>query len=261
MVHKGSRVAAIYDLHGNLPALEAVLADLESLNPDLTVVGGDVVAGPMPAEVLDRLAAFGENICFVRGNADREVVAAYDYRRYAVAIDVADPGERAAAYAASKIDRAYRDLLASFAERLVVEVEGVGQVLFCHGSPRSDEEVVSVATTEERLREILAGVDQDLVVCGHTHAQFDRRVGTKRVINAGSVGMPYQGKPVGAFWLLVGADGVSLRRSGYNLDRAVRRIRATGYPDAEDMAKILLEPPDPEWVADFFEQQAAGDLH
>jgi putative phosphoesterase len=261
MVHKGSRVAAIYDLHGNLPALEAVLADLESLNPDLTVVGGDVVAGPMPAEVLDRLAAFGENICFVRGNADREVVAAYDYRRYAVAIDVADPGGRAAAYAASKIDRAYRDLLASFAERLIVEVEGVGQVLFCHGSPRSDEEVVSVATTEGRLREILAGVDQDLVVCGHTHAQFDRRVGTKRVINAGSVGMPYQGKPVGAFWLLVGADGVSLRRSGYNLDRAVRRIRATGYPDAEDMAKILLEPPDPEWVADFFEQQAAGDLH
>jgi diadenosine tetraphosphatase ApaH/serine/threonine PP2A family protein phosphatase len=99
------------------------------------------------------------------------------------------------------------------------------------------------------------------VVCGHTHAQFDRRVGTKRVINAGSVGMPYQGKPVGAFWLLLGADGVSLRCSGYDLDRAVRRIRATGYPDAEEMAQILLEPPDPEWVADFFEQQAAGDLH
>jgi putative phosphoesterase len=258
MVQKGSRVAAIYDEHGNLPALEAVLADLESVTPDLIVVGGDVVAGPMPAEVLDRLAALGESVCFVRGNADREVVAAYDNGWYVDTMDAADPAERAAAFAASKIDHEHRNLLASFAERLVVEVEEVGQVLFCHGSPRSDEEIVTAATTEGRLQEILAGVDQDLVVCGHTHAQFDRRVGTKRVINAGSVGMPYQGKPVGAFWLLVGADSVSLRRSYYDLDRAVRRIRATGYPDAEDMAQILLEPPDPEWVASFFEQQAAG---
>jgi diadenosine tetraphosphatase ApaH/serine/threonine PP2A family protein phosphatase len=140
-----------------------------------------------------------------------------------------------------------------------VEVEGVGQVLFCHGSPRSDEEIVTAATTEGRLREILAEVDQDLVVCGHTHAQFDRRVSAKRIVNAGSVGMPYQGKPVGAFWLLLGAGGVCLRRSDYDLDRALERIRATGYPETEEMAQILLEPPDPEWVASFFEQQAAGD--
>jgi diadenosine tetraphosphatase ApaH/serine/threonine PP2A family protein phosphatase len=125
--------------------------------------------------------------------------------------------------------------------------------------PRSDEEIVTAATTEGRLREILARVDQNLVVCGHTHAQFDRRLGPKRVVNAGSVGMPYQGKPVGAFWLLLGADGVSLRRSDYDPDRAVERIRATGYPEAEEVAQILLEPPDPEWVAHFFEQQAAGD--
>jgi putative phosphoesterase len=259
MVQKGSRVAAIYDIHGNLPALEAVLADLQSINPDLIVVGGDVVAGPMPAEVMDRLVTLGDSICFIRGNADREVVAAYDAGPHADPTDVAVPAERVAAYAASKIDREHRDLLASFAVRLVVEVEGVGQVLFCHGSPRSDEEIVSAATTEMRLREILAGVDQDLVVCGHTHAQFDRRVGGKRVVNAGSVGMPYQGKPVGAFWLLLGVSGVPLRRSDYDLDRTVRQIRATGYPDAEYMVEILLEPPDSERVADFFEQRAAGD--
>jgi putative phosphoesterase len=259
MVQKGSRVAAIYDVHGNLPALGAVLAELESINPDLIVVGGDVVAGPMPTEVLERLAALSERVCFVRGNADREVVAAYDERHCADALDRADPAERAAAFAASKIDHRHRGLLASFAECLVVEVEGVGQVLFCHGSPRSDEEIMTAATTEGRLREILDRVAQDLVVCGHTHAQFDRRVGAKRVVNAGSVGMPYQGKPVGAFWLLLGAGGVSFQRSDYDLDRAVERIRATGYPEAEDMAQILLEPPDPEWVADIFEQQAARD--
>ena len=259
MVQKGSRVAAIYDVHGNLPALEAVLADLESVTPDLVVVGGDVVAGPMPAEVLDRLAALGESVCFVRGNADREIVAAYDEGRYVDARDAADPAGRAAAFAASKIDHEHRNLLAAFAERLVVEVEGVGQVLFCHGTPRSDEEIVTAATPEGRLREILTGVDQDLVVCGHTHAQFDRRVGAKRVINAGSVGMPYQGEPVGAFWLLVGVGGVSLLCSDYDLDRAVTQIRATGYPEAEDMAQVLLEPPDPEWVASFFERQAVGE--
>jgi predicted phosphodiesterase len=134
MVQKGSRVTAIYDIHGNLPALEAVLAELESVNPDLIVVGGDVVAGPMPAEVMDRLVTLGERICFVRGNADREVVAAYDDRLHADPIDVADPAERVVAYAASKIDREPRDLLASLAEHLIVEVEGLGQVLFCHGS-------------------------------------------------------------------------------------------------------------------------------
>jgi putative phosphoesterase len=191
MVQKGSRVAAIYDVHGNLPALEAVLVDLQSVEPDLIVVGGDVVAGPMPGEVLDRLAALSESICFVRGNADRKVLAAYGDGRYTDATDAAGPAERTAAFAASKIDRGHRDLLASFAGRLVVEIEGLRQVLFCHGSPRSDEEIVSAATTEGRLRELLAGVDQDLVVCGHTHAQFDRCVGAKRVVNAGSLRHEY----------------------------------------------------------------------
>jgi hypothetical protein len=125
MVQKGSRVTPIYDIHGNLPALEAVLAELESVTPDLIVVGGDVVAGPMPTEVMDRLVTLGERICFVRGNADREVVAAYDDRPHADTIDVADPAEHVAAYAASKIDREHRDLLASFAEHLIMEIEGL----------------------------------------------------------------------------------------------------------------------------------------
>src|ERR687894_1198386 len=100
MVHRVSRVAAIYDIHGNLPALEALLADFEKVNPDLVVVGGDVVAGPMPTEALDCFAQLGESVSFVRGNADREVVAAYDEGRYADAMDAAGPAARAAAYAA-----------------------------------------------------------------------------------------------------------------------------------------------------------------
>ncbi len=256
-MRKFSHVAAIYDIHGNLPALEAVLSDIERVGPDLIVVGGDVASGPMPAETLDRLTALGDNsVRFVRGNADREVTAAYDAGEQSAG-GAGDPAKRSAAWAASRIDWRHRVLLVSFSERVVVEVDELGEVLFCHGSPCSDEEIITTATPPDRLREILADVDHDLVVCGHTHAQFDRRVDGKRVVNAGSVGMPYQGAPVGAYWLLLGPD-VSHQRSDYDLEDAVEEICATGYPEAEDLAEVLLKPPDPAWVADFFERQAAG---
>ena len=165
MRERASRIAALYDVHGNLPTVDAVLSDLKRVRPDLVVVGGDVAADPMPVEVLDRLGALGEGVRFVRGNADREVVAAYggDWRD-AVSDDAANRAWRAASWTASRIDRRHRDLLASFAEWLVVEVEGLGEVMFCHGSPRSDEEIVTTATTEERFREILAGISHNLIV-------------------------------------------------------------------------------------------------
>src|SRR5919202_443259 len=258
MTERASRVAAVYDIHGNLPALEAVLSDLKRVEPDLVVVGGDVASGPMPTEVLDRLMALKERVRFVRGNADREVLAAYRGGRSAIEAYISDPALRMSGWAAARLEERHYDLLASFSERLIVETEGIGEVLFCHATPRSDEEILTTATPDDRLREILSEVDQHLVVCGHVHTQFDRRVGGKRVINAGSVGMPYQGEPVGAFWLLLDFE-VKFRRSSYNLRRAVEEFRAIGYPAADDMAESLLEPPDPKWVADFFERQVASD--
>jgi len=255
MLKKGSRVVAIYDIHGNLPALEAVLSDLQRVEPDLLIVGGDVASGPMPAEVLDRLSGLGDLVSFVRGNADREVVSAYDTGPSQIEVRMADAALRMSAWAAARLERRHRDLLASFSERVVVDIEGIGEVLFCHATPRSDEEIITALTPDDRLREILSGIEQNLVVCGHVHAQYDRRVDSKRVVNAGSVGMPYQGEPVGAFWLLLG-PGVEFRRSEYDLGRAVSEFRAIGCPAAEDMAESLLEPPDPVWVADFFERQA-----
>jgi putative phosphoesterase len=255
MLKKETRVAAIYDIHGNLPALEAVLSDLEPLEPDLLIVGGDVASGPMPAEVLDRLVGLGDLVSFVRGNADREVITAYDMGSAEIEARMADAALRMSGWAAARLERRHRDLLTSFPERVVVDIEGIGEVLFCHATPRSDEEIVTALTPDDRLREILSDIEQDLVVCGHVHAQYDRRLDSKRVVNAGSVGMPYQGEPVGAFWLLLG-PGVEFRHSEYDLGRAVDEIRAIGYPAAEDMAESLLEPPDPAWVADFFERQA-----
>jgi putative phosphoesterase len=255
-MEKVSRVVAVYDVHGNLPALEAVLADLEGVDHDLLVVGGDVASGPMPSEVLDRLEDLGDRVRWVRGNADREVVAAYDKGSPAADVHSSDPALRASAWSASRIGRRQRDLMASFQERVEVEVEVLGSVLFCHGGPDDDEQILTTVTPDERQRRILGGVGQDVGVCGHVHTQYDRTMVGRRVVNAGSVGLPYQGEPVGAFWALLGPEVVELRRSDYDLVGAIEGFRVLGYPGVEDLEEALLEPPDPNWVADFFERQA-----
>jgi predicted phosphodiesterase len=246
------RVAALYDIHANFPALDAVLVELERAGVDRIVVGGDVVPGPLPVETLARLRALGERAVFVRGNGDRWVVEAFDALAHG-----ADehPGRRWAAWTAESIDRRDRDLLAAFAERVVLDVEGLGPTLFCHGSPRNDEELLTALTPERRWRPALEGVGEAVVVCGHTHAQFDRHLGPWRVVNAGSVGLPYEGR-VGAYWLLLGPD-VEHRRTDYDLDGAVAAMRAGGNPDTDALLReSLVDPADPRKVAELFERQA-----
>ena len=120
------------------------------------------------------------------------------------------------------------------------KIPPLGQVLFCHATPRSDSEIFTRATPEETLRPVLDGSGAALVVCGHTHMQFDRKVGATRVVNAGSVGMPF-GEP-GAFWLLLGPE-VELRRTSYNLEAAAQLVRASSYPLAEEFAaRDILSP-------------------
>ena len=244
------RIAAIYDIHGNLPALEAVLREIERERPDLIVVGGDVATGgPMPRPTIERLMALAPRAHFVRGNGDREMVAAFDGQPL-------DPGlpqsaRERVAWSAGQIDQAHRDFLAGFTPPVTFPIAGLGDTVFCHGSPRDEDEIITAATTEARLGRILAGVGQPLVVCGHTHMQFDRRLGGTRVVNAGSVGMPY-GDP-GAFWVLLGPD-VSLRRTAYDFDEAAERIRAHGFPWAEDYAEnTMRHPASADEVATLFE--------
>jgi predicted phosphodiesterase len=250
---RNRRVAVIADVHANVVALDAVLAELQREPPDALVVCGDVVGGPEPGATLERLTTI-ERAHFVRGNADREVVEAFDEAR------PFDPGEpsparKAGAWNAERITHAERDFLASFAERVVLTVEGLGEVLFCHGSPRSDEEIVTSLTPEPRLRRVLAGVEQGLVVCAHTHVQFDRVLDATRIVNAGSVGTTYQGQR-GAFWLTVGPD-VEFRRTDYDYGQAAERIRSSDYWDAASLAELILDPPDPREVEEFFERAAA----
>jgi predicted phosphodiesterase len=243
------RVAALYDVHGNVPALDAVLADVERAGVDLIVWGGDVAAGPMPAETLERMRAAG-GPC-VMGNADRQMVEDFDARR--MPSDSDDEMMRTMLWAVGRIDRADRDFLAAFEPTVSLDVDGLGPTLFCHGSPRSDEERITRATPEARLAPMLAAVGERTVVCGHTHQQFDLRCGDQRVLNAGSVGMPYEGTAA-AFWLLLG-PGVEPRRSDYDVPAAVATMRASGMPDVDRLLlqESLIDPVDPDEVTAFFE--------
>jgi putative phosphoesterase len=251
------RIAVICDIHGNLPALDAVLAEIELHDVDGIVVGGDVVPGPFMAETVDRLRGLGERARFVMGNGDREVVERFDAG--ARPEDAGDSQfERFTAWAASRLDREQRDFLASFEAVVRLPVDDVGPVLFCHGSPRSDTEMITQITPPERLRPMLDGVEERTVVCGHTHHQFVLEVDGRRVVNAGSVGMPYQGAAA-AFWLLLGPE-VDLRRTDYDVDGALEALRATGAPDVDEvmLQQSLVDPTTADEVARFFEESAAG---
>ncbi len=233
------RVAALYDIHGNLPAVEAVLAAVEAEQPDFIVVGGDVAAGPLPRPTIERLLALGDRVRFVRGNADRLMVAAFDGAPFDPHVPPA--AQQTDAWAAQQLDRAHRDVLAALPLTLTLPIDGIGDVLFCHATPRSDEETLTVRSSDARWQAALAGISQRVVVCGHTHMQFDRVVGDVRVVNAGSVGMPF-GAP-GAYWLMLGPQ-IVLRHTMYDLEAAAARIRSSGYPLADEFAQNnVLNPP------------------
>jgi predicted phosphodiesterase len=246
------RVAALYDVHGNLPALEAVLAEIDELEVDAVVVGGDVCIGPMPRESLERLLALGERALYLRGNGDRELTGAQEAG--------GDLWAERTRWSAEQLERGQLAWLAALPDTQTVEVDGLGPVLFCHGSPRSDEEILTRISPEERVAAAVAGVGEATVVCGHTHVQFDRPVAGKRLVNAGSVGMPYEAEP-GAYWALLGED-VELRRTPYDLEAAAEAIRATGFPEAAELAaENVLAVPSADEATEHFERlaQAAGD--
>lgn len=198
------RVAALYDVHGNRNALDAVLREVPD---DATiVVGGDVAAGPFPQDAVDRLRALGDRVLWIRGNADRELTAGEK--------GLAPPD--AIRWIRDRITPETIDWLHELPPTLACDVDGVGRVLFCHATPQNDEDIFTERTPEDRIAPQFAGIDADLVVCGHTHTQFERTIGGVEVVNAGSVGMAYEDEP-GAYWTLLG-PGVEFRHTRYELD-------------------------------------------
>ncbi|MBA3418236.1 MAG: metallophosphoesterase family protein [Geodermatophilaceae bacterium] len=226
--------AVLSDIHGVLPALQAVLAEPAAQEAELIVLTGDIAAGPLPVETLDRLVGLGERVLWVRGNADRELVALAGGGQTAILDPIAP-------WAAAQLRPDQVRLLADLPHPVTREIEGFGLVLFCHGSPRDDDEVVLVDTRLERWKEALSTVDDEVstVVCGHTHMPFARLAHGRLVVNPGSIGMPY-GRP-GAHWALLDNGTVQLRRTTFDYDAACAEIEATsGYPDAAEWADYFV---------------------
>jgi predicted phosphodiesterase len=240
------RVAALYDIHGNLPALEAVLDDVRTAGVDSIVIGGDVVPGPLPRETLACLEALEIPVRFLHGNGESAVLAELAGKDSTVPA----PFRELIRWSARQLEPEQQRSMARWPSTVRVAIPELGDVLFCHATPRSDTEIFTRLTPEERVAPALAGVDAPLVICGHTHMQFDRMVGSIRVLNAGSVGMPF-GEP-GAYWLLLGPD-VQFRHTTYDLADAADRIRRTSYPQAAEFAtRDILKPRTEQEMLDAF---------
>src|SRR5687767_2003122 len=218
--------AALADIHGNMHALAAVLADARFADAERVIVLGDVVAGTFPAETFDRLVAFGDRVRILRGNADRLVLEGSDDESRWVY-------ERLGAKRVSAVG--------GWPATFAIEVEHVGAVRCCHATPRDDEEILTRITPETEVVAALEGTDEPVVLGGHTHVQFDRQVAPWRFVNVGSLGRPYEGRP-GAYWALLGPD-IEMLRTDYDVEAAAKAVLDSGQPSADVVAETLLHPP------------------
>jgi predicted phosphodiesterase len=222
--------AALYDIHGNLPSLEAVLDELRRENIDRIVIGGDVLPGPTPAECLDLLTRLEVPTHFLMGNGDREVLARMRNIETEWYKNARPEWREPMDWTAGQLGHQHEKLIAGWPVTLSLHIDHLSDVLFCHATPRNDTDIFTKLTSEERLAPLFTNVAETTVVCGHTHLQFDRIVGKTRVVNAGSVGMPFGRR--GADWLMLG-PAIDLRHTGYDLQSAAERIRQTQYPQAD----------------------------
>jgi putative phosphoesterase len=242
------RILALYDIHGNPDALDAVLGDPRAADPDAVVIGGDVVPGAFGAAVLDRLAALRGPVHWVRGNGEREVAAAVGGSAPAEG----DNAAQMSAFTAADLGPERAGPLGELPLTVTVD-----DVLFCHASPRADDELLTRISSPERWSEALAGVGAELVVAGHTHQQDDRMVDGVRFVNAGSIGLPYEGDG-DARWLWI-EDGVpQLRRTAYDAAGAGRRMHEACAALGDSVNASLIEPVEAMVVTRMFEEGAGG---
>ncbi len=244
------RIAAIYDIHGNLPALESVLAAIEAIGVDSIVVGGDVIPGPMPNECVSRLRALSTPTSFLSGNGEREVLEmlAGEKSRHPKQI------QEVLRWVGEELLPDHLSTIATWPTSVEIEHPELGRVLFCHATPKSDSDIFTPLTPEPALTALFEAATADVVICGHTHVQFERHIASTRVVNAGSVGMPFDDP--GAYWLLLGI-AIEFHHTEYDLPGAADRIRATRYPMATQFAEEnVVSPPKAKTMIEALERAA-----
>ena len=243
LVKQDMLVAAIYDIHGNLPALESVLDEINSISVDRIVVGGDILPGPFPVETIELLRSVRIPIDFISGNGERETLELLAGKESRLPQSVQD----AMTWNGRQLNTQQQEFVGNFPETLRLTLPQVGEVLFCHASPRNDNDIFTKNTPDKNIASLFLDSPQ-MVVCGHTHMQFDRRVGNVRVINAGSVGMAFGSND--AQWLLIGND-FQFKSTEYDIVLAGERIRSSDYPDSENFVSNYVEnhPSESEMIA------------
>lgn len=234
------RVAVLADIHGNAPALDAVLRDVEREDVDAIVLNGDIADGPMPTETLDRLVQLSDHAIWVRGNTDRWLVDAFDGQLNLPGLPT-NPSAAWFTWCAARLERKHRDRLADLPLTVTLDVTGLGPVAFCHATARDDNEFVLVDSPTSLFAGAFASLDELTVVLGHTHMPFDRLAAGRRYVNAGSVGLGYG--HAGASWALLGPD-VTLRRTTYNADDAAAVLVAAAgtLPGINDVVGNVRNP-------------------
>ncbi len=241
------RVAALYDIHANLPALAAVLQEVSRLRVDQIVIGGDVLPGPMPRETLALLKELDRRVEFIQGNGEVAVLDCLTGR----VPRVPDQYQSTLRWVAGETSDSHVQWISSWPKTFRTTIAGLGEVLFCHATPRNENEIFIKSTPEIILLPVFASAEANVVICGHTHMPFERVVGDTRVANAGSVGMPFG--EAGADWLLLSSSGLEFHHTAYNLADAAEQVRRTQYPQAEEFAaRSILEPPSREEMLKIF---------
>lgn len=232
------KIAALYDIHANPIALKAVLKDIEKIEVDLIIVGGDVITGPMLKETFVLLQNVITPMKYILGNAESEVLRHLNGDEINGLTESANEEAR---WVSKQLSSEQKETIGSWPKTEKIELEELGNILFCHGTPRSDIEIFTKITPKEKLKLKFENVNASIVICGHTHMQFDLSIGNLRVINAGSVGMPF-GK-TGADWLLI-ENTINFKHTAYDLEEAASLIRKSNYPYAESfVSNNVLKTP------------------
>jgi predicted phosphodiesterase len=223
-----SLLAILYDIHGNVDALDAVLAEARGTGADRYLLGGDYATpSPAPLETLERLRAL-PNATWIRGNTERWLREP--------PLDRPEIANELESITAAIPDDVIEEL---YALRSQAELDGI---LYVHGSPLSDVDSFAPQPQEDEAR-MLAGVRDRTIVFGHSHQQF-RRPGPDgtQLVNPGSVGMPLDGDRRAA-WALWDGD-FELRRTEYDVERAAAAYRGMGGGFAEWAANRVLHGSD-----------------
>lgn len=246
------RIAALYDIHGNWPALEAVLREIATARIDRIVIGGDVVPGPMCSDCLEAVFSLPLPVDCIRGNCENALLQQLSGSEPP---GLPESARETMRWVGRQLTREQMEWISGWPFSITLPTN-LGDVLFCHATPRDDNEIFTRLTPEDHLLPAFSAVDARAVICGHTHMQFDRRIGHLRVVNAGSVGMPFGN--TGAFWLLIDS-ALELRRTSYDLDDAARRIRSTAYPQVQEFAeRYLLHPASEDEMLKLYDKAQIG---